>query len=528
MPKIPLASVLALLLVAVGTPSRGAGVGGSAPAPVHTIESAQARLRFLQEEEASIDAWVERNWERELASAGPDLSGGPRKRGETDAEYQARQLRFRLAASEAKARLRKARRLWIWNERGELVSSDIRELIPARMGPYDAGRGDYPLFLGYGWPAGLSIRFRVPEGKRQIFELRYASKIPARFRMNERGEVFLLSLGMFWKEEDRVTPIVYAPPPGPRLLWEAAHESWVTSVAFRPDGSQVLSAGADGTIAAWDAVTGNRAFLLDNVEMALSVAYSPDGARFATGGADSVLRLRDAGDGREVWSRQAGERILSVGFAPDGRHIATGDGSGSVTVWDIGSGKESAKFDLGGPVWSVAFTGNGSSIVAGGEGNAVVLWNMPFNRLTWRKDIGLPVYSVSASRDSPLLAIGEAGGRMLVLRQEDGAVEWSVDLGGEVRSTQFDPSGNFLCGGGAGYEARVFTAGTGRPRWVAEIGHPIRSLAFGPGGNRLAVGSSDFLVRVYEVTEEERVVAAYWTPGRIWISRGVEKTLFRR
>jgi len=527
MDKLPRMAALLVLLCGAALPGTAAATGSSTTPSAHTIESAQARLRYLQEEDRRIEAWVERNWEKELAKAEPDLSGGGRRRGETEAAFKAREMRFRLAASGAKERLRKERAGWIRKERAELLAAEIREMIPARLDPYDAGRGDYPLFLGFGWPAGLSVRLRVPEDSRKIFELRYSGKLPATFRLNAQGDVFLLSLGKFWKGTDGVTPLVHIPPPGPRLLWEASHGSWVTSVAFRPDGSQVLSAGADGTIGAWEAVTGNRVFLLDNAELALSVAYSPDGATFATGGADSVLRLRDAGDGRELWSLPAGGRILSVAFGADGRHIATGDGSGKASVWDVRTGRETANADLKAPVWAVAFTGGGNSLVAGGEGNAVVLWSLLHDRQTWRKEVEWPVYTVSVSRDLGLVAVGGAGNRILVLRERDGSVEWSADMGGEVRSARFDPSGSFLGVGGAGYEVKVFAAGSGQPRWTAVIGNPIRSLAFGPGGTRLVVGSSDFSVRVFEVTEEERVVAAYWSPGRVWLERGKENTLFR-
>jgi WD40 repeat protein len=528
MGKLPGMAALLVLVYGAGLPARCEGAANPLSAPVHTIESAQACFRYLQEEEGRIEAWVEKNWEKEHAAAEPGLSGGARRRGETDPAYKARQMRFRLAASGVKERLRKERAEWIRKERAELFAAEIRELIPARLGPYDAGRDDYPLFLGFGWPSELSVRFRVPKENRKIFELRYASRLPARFRLNEQGEVFLLSLGTFWKEADRVTPVVSVAPPGPKQLWEGAHGSWVTSVAFRPDGSQVLSAGADGTLGAWDAVTGHRVFLLDNVELALSVAYSPDGATFVTGGADSILRLRDAGDGRELWSLPAGGRILSVAFGADGRYVATGDGSGMASVWDVGSRRETAKVELGAPVWAVAFAGGGNALVAGGEGNAVVLWSLLYGRQTWRKELGWPVYSVAVARDLGLVAVGGEGNRMQVLRDKDGSVEWSADLGGEVRSVRFDPSGSVLGGGGAGYDVRVFAAGTGRPRWTAAIGNPVRSLAFAPGGSRLVVGSSDFSVRVFEAAEDDRVVAAYWSPGRIYLKRGEEKSLFRK
>ncbi|HEX9191838.1 MAG TPA: PQQ-binding-like beta-propeller repeat protein, partial [Candidatus Deferrimicrobiaceae bacterium] len=446
MRKLPGTAALAILLLAA-VPAPSPGADAPSPAPAWTIESAQARLQYLKAQEAGIGDWVEKNWETEFSRTIPGLGKGPRRKGEKEADYKARDLQRRLAAAGVKERLWSERAEWIRKERASLLAAEIRELIPARLGPYDAGRDDYPLALGFGWPSELSVRFRVPKENRKIFELRYASRLPARFRVDEQGEVFLLSLGTFWKESDRVTPVVSVTPPGPRQLWEGSHASWVTSVAFRPDGEQVLSAGADGTVAAWDAVTGHRAFLLDNVELALSVAYSPDGKTFATGGADSVLRLRDARDGRELWSLPARGRILAVAFSPDGRYIATGDGSGIAGVWDVASRRETATVDLGQPVWSVVFNGPGSALAAGGEWNAVVLWSLLYGRRTWSKELEWPVYSLAFARNPGVIAVGGGGNRMLVLRERDGSVEWSADMGGEVRSVGFDPSGTVLGGG---------------------------------------------------------------------------------
>ena len=516
---------LAMLLVVTGPPARCEGA--EPPSPPYTIESARARLQHLKEEEGRVEEWVEKNCEKEFTARFPGLDRGPRRPKEKAAAFKAREMQARMAFSGVKERLRQERKEGLREDRKNLLTARIREMLPARLGPYDTDREEYPLLLGFGWPAGLSVKFRVPEKFRKIFELRLIGKIPALFRLNDRGEAFLLSLGRFWKETDPVGTRIDILPPGPRLIWQGAHDSWVTSVDFRPDGAQVLSAGADGTLCAWDAATGNRFFFLDNVELALSVAYSPDGRTFATGGADSVLRVRDAESGRELWSASADGRILSVAYGPDGRYIAAGDGSGKVRVWNIESRKEVGCPDLKTPVWSIYFTGGGIGLVAGGEGNAVVLWNLLYDRQMWRREFDWPVYAVAGDHGGGLIAVAGGGTRVVVLREKDGAVVWSADMGGEIRSLRFDPSGSHLAGGGSGYTVKVFDAETGKERWAAEIGSPIRSVSFGPGGKRLAVGSSDFSVRLYEVADEERVVAAYWSVGWIYLERGVERSLFR-
>ena len=154
---LPGMAAVLILLWGAGLPATGTAAEPSTKPPVHNIESGQACLRYLQEEEGKIEAWVERNWEKELSKAEPGLSGGGRRRGETETAFKARQMRFRLAASVVKERLRRERAEWIRRERAELLATEIQELIPARLGPLDAGRGDYPLFLGFGWPAGKGL-----------------------------------------------------------------------------------------------------------------------------------------------------------------------------------------------------------------------------------------------------------------------------------------------------------------------------------------------------------------------------------
>ena len=65
-----------------------------------------------------------------------------------------------------------------------------------------------------------------------------------------------------------------------------------------------------------------------------SLAYSPDGKRLATGCADENVKLWDTTTGQEVLTLTAHcDRVIGVAFSPDGRRLAA-CGYNSVTVWD--------------------------------------------------------------------------------------------------------------------------------------------------------------------------------------------------
>jgi WD40 repeat protein len=87
-------------------------------------------------------------------------------------------------------------------------------------------------------------------------------------------------------------------------VWDAAtgqpvgqpmtgHTGAVSSVAFGPDGTRIVSGGADNTVRVWDAATGQPVGqpMTGHTGAVSSVAFGPDGKRIVSGGEDRTLRM---------------------------------------------------------------------------------------------------------------------------------------------------------------------------------------------------------------------------------------------
>mgnify|MGYP003379201992 CR=1 FL=1 len=88
-----------------------------------------------------------------------------------------------------------------------------------------------------------------------------------------------------------------------RLQSLSGHIGGAWAVAYRPDGGELASAGADGTIRIWDTDTGKELQSLSgHIGGAWAVAYRPDGAELAVAGADGTVRIWDTDTGQELHS----------------------------------------------------------------------------------------------------------------------------------------------------------------------------------------------------------------------------------
>ncbi|MFN7097699.1 MAG: pentapeptide repeat-containing protein, partial [Gammaproteobacteria bacterium] len=120
-------------------------------------------------------------------------------------------------------------------------------------------------------------------------------------------------------------------------------KSAITALACHPDGEQLASARrGDNTICVWDVKTKQALrYLTGHTSFVTCLAYSPQGSEFASGSYDNTVRLWELATGKErrVLTGHT-ESVTCLAYSPQGTELASGSDDKTVRLWELATGKE--------------------------------------------------------------------------------------------------------------------------------------------------------------------------------------------
>ncbi len=204
-------------------------------------------------------------------------------------------------------------------------------------------------------------------------------------------------------------------------LWSVvASKSFITALAFSPDGKTLASAAgfAESDIRLWDVATGKEIGRLEGHKSWVgSLVFWPDGKKLASSSADQTIRTWDVAS-RKCLDVMRGHRleVWRLALLPDNKTLVSGSKDGVVCVWDTSvTHPRRESITWLGHVSDWLFASDSRSVVTLDSEGKVTRWSgSDFQEKEPWLDIGTNHVGRSFSPDCRFLAVGSTNGSISV------------------------------------------------------------------------------------------------------------------
>ena len=281
---------------------------------------------------------------------------------------------------------------------------------------------------------------------------------------------------------------------------------------FSPDGSRILTPDgglqAEACIAAvWDQTLEKQLTCMSGRAGALLDArYNPEGTQIVTAGQDGTTRVWDAATGKQLKSLGNHDYFIEQAhYSPDGKQIAAESGKQHVEIWDAATGKILTSLS----VWRVAYSPDSKRIVVAEGGNSASV----LDTATWSESLVLTGHT-----DAVLGATYSPDGTQILTRSTDKTARvWDAQTGRqvaildvhplEITDAMYSPDSRYIVIAISGGSTQVWDAKTGaRVTAVGPRGNGAGVVAFSPDGTRFFSGNFDGSAHVWDTATWKELV----------------------
>jgi WD40 repeat protein len=264
-------------------------------------------------------------------------------------------------------------------------------------------------------------------------------------------------------------------------------------IDFSPIEDLLATAGLDGTLKLWDAMSGQQMQSLEHAEAIVNIQFSPDGQLLASASYDGTARLWNSHSGAEIARLDHDDVVDWVEFSPSGKYLASASRSGKVHVWSTDSGKQLAVFDVKPRAEGVGFGPDDKILAVFGDEIETSLWEWEKGTLFW----SLPAYSngdagVVFSPDGKQIVVGETSGYLSWWDLDKKTPLFSKKAGAYIISMDASSEGSRIVTHDTNDLVQVWDSNTGRELKRMPYARWTTSAALSPDGETMASGGEEW------------------------------------
>jgi tricorn protease-like protein len=187
------------------------------------------------------------------------------------------------------------------------------------------------------------------------------------------------------------------------------HDDVVFSVAFRPDGQQLVSASFDHTLGLWD-VAGLKLLRTykSHSDFVYAVAFAPSGKHVFSASKDRTVQMTDLDTGKSVFTFSGMDQdVMAVAASPDGKSVVSSGFETGIYWWNPQTGeKVKVQGGHGVAVHELAFSKDGKKLLSAGGDRTVRTWDGASGTPVKTTSVGAIAYSAALSGDGKQIAAG--------------------------------------------------------------------------------------------------------------------------